>query len=398
MKRVILISIAFLFVAVFSFELISKDPGYVIVSYRNSTYEMTLWFALFCVVAILIGFRLIYRLFRKIYDSIASSVSWLSENKTKTATRRTREGMVHFLEGNWRDAKRNLMSAAKHTEAPLLHYLASARSAFELGDTKETERLLLEAQKIAPENSLSVLLSQARLLLADKKYQESLDVLQKASKQSPNHPVVIDLLRQNYWALRDWSSLIDLLPSLRNAQVMGDEHLAAFEKDIFSSYLKSLSHAEQASVESYQKAWKSLPKKLSTDEQLIAEYVGLLLRANMHDEAESVLRSSLKKVWSSNLAGLYGKALSSKPREQMSVAEKWLREHPDDAPLLATLGRLSVRNELWGKARDYFEISLRFQEKPEIYAELAKLFAQLGEHEKSTSLYQKGLLLSTATH
>ena len=67
----------------------------------------------------------------------------------------------------------------------------------------------------------------------------------------------------------------------------------------------------------------------------------------------------------------------------MQHAEAWLDAHSSDAELLLTLGRLSLRNELWGKAREYFERSLRQSNGQEAFAELARLLLSLKEQEKS---------------
>ena len=75
----------------------------------------------------------------------------------------------------------------------------------------------------------------------------------------------------------------------------------------------------------------------------------------------------------------------------MQTAEGWLKTHPEDPSLLLTLGRLSLQNRLWGKARDYLEASLRLQRNPEACAELARLLAGLGENERSNALFQEGL-------
>jgi Uncharacterized enzyme of heme biosynthesis len=91
----------------------------------------------------------------------------------------------------------------------------------------------------------------------------------------------------------------------------------------------------------------------------------------------------------------YGLLASSKPAEQLSQIEKWLLNHGNDAALLLAAARLAMRNQLWGKARGYFEQSIALTPCPAAYAELAALIAQLGDHQLSTSLYQKGLLLST---
>ena len=61
--------------------------------------------------------------------------------------------------------------------------------------------------------------------------------------------------------------------------------------------------------------------------------------------------------------------------------------------LLLALGRISLRNELWGKARDYLEARLRFDHRPETCAELARLLAQLGDTESSNRLFQQGVVL-----
>ena len=57
------------------------------------------------------------------------------------------------------------------------------------------------------------------------------------------------------------------------------------------------------------------------------------------------------------------------------------------------MGRLSLRNNLWGKARDYFETSHRLQPSAETCAELARLLFSLGERELSAQFYREGLLL-----
>jgi HemY protein len=110
-------------------------------------------------------------------------------------------------------------------------------------------------------------------------------------------------------------------------------------------------------------------------------------------EAEELLRSFLKQHYDSALVRLYGLLHGRDPGKQLQAAEGWLKQHPQDAGLLLSLGRLCLHSQLWGKARGYLESSLTFQRHPETCAELARLLAQLGELERSNTLFQESLSL-----
>jgi HemY protein len=108
-------------------------------------------------------------------------------------------------------------------------------------------------------------------------------------------------------------------------------------------------------------------------------------------EAEALLHHALKRDYDGRLVRLYGLLRGKDPARQLQAAEGWLKQHPQDAGLLLTVGRLCLQNQLWGKAREYFESSLVFQRDPETCAELARLLARLGEVERSNQLFQEGL-------
>lgn len=125
---------------------------------------------------------------------------------------------------------------------------------------------------------------------------------------------------------------------------------------------------------------------------IIIEYTNSLLSLGEGSEAEVLLRKSLQKNWDNRLVERYGLVEGQDTSRQLLQAENWLKERPGNATLLLALGRLAMRNKLWGKARDYFSSSLKIHGSAGAYAEMARLLAHLGEHEKSTEYYQQGLL------
>ena len=154
--------------------------------------------------------------------------------------------------------------------------------------------------------------------------------------------------------------------------------------------------AEKQNVEELHTAWQRLPKELLRNSVVVSHYAKLLKAANDGDTAERILREQLKRDWQKNLVIQYGLVETSLPEKQLGRAEIWLKDHGDDAALLLSLGRICMRNELWGKAREYFESSYQLERSGETCAELGRLLASLGEHEQSNRYFQEGLLLSTS--
>ena len=96
--------------------------------------------------------------------------------------------------------------------------------------------------------------------------------------------------------------------------------------------------------------------------------------------ARELLERSLAAEWNGGLVQLYGELPTMDPRRaqeearmRIEHAERWLREHAQDAQLLAALGRLCMAAELWGKAQNYLEASLSFGESRAAQLELARL-------------------------
>ena len=378
-------------------ELIKKDSGYILISIGNHTLATSFWVGIIIVLLFCTAIYYLIKLLKITLRSFGVSFSFFANAKSRQYTRRTYRGLIHYIEGNWQAAKKDLLSVVKQSDQPLVHYLAAAHSAHEMGDGEESQRLLALAEEKAPENELVVLLSQAKIQLADKQYEQSLASLQRALTISPNHPVVLDLLRENYIRLLDWQALMDLLPLLKASKRYTPEVFSELQLNTHQAYLESLyQQADKAERgETLWAKWESLPKAMRKTPQLLASFASILLKLEEYERLEPLLRQVLNKHWSQELVEAYGQTRFSRPSDQLLVAEQWLRDHPDDSTLLLALARIAMRNELWGKARSYFERSIQLKEIPEAYAELAALMAQLGEHERSASLYQKGLLLTT---
>ena len=377
-----------------------ENGGYILIVYGNYTIDMSLWALLLILVAIWLIWKGIKGTIRLLIEPGQKFFRERGPIKQQRYRSRTAKGLLQYIEGHWDQARRTLKRSAKHSDMPVLNYLAAADSAYEMGDQEDASRLLAKAREVAPDAELAVGLSQARMYLRDEHYEEALAILGRLHSQSSNHPLILRLLNNAYRGLKDWRSLEKLLPDFRRYKVFNKRAMARVEAEVYSSLLSSLSAQAKKSgrttdVDALIQVWHDMPKHVREVKRVLLSYITSLYQLGEANRAETLLRKSLKVNWDDALVRLYGIVESDDLHKQLITAEGWLRQRPNDAELMLSLGRLSQRNQLWGKARDYLESSIALKAQPETYAELARLMVQLGEHEKSAEYYQEGLALST---
>ena len=141
------------------------------------------------------------------------------------------------------------------------------------------------------------------------------------------------------------------------------------------------------------KYWNKFTKNFVPDHALISRYVDVLIDRDVPSEAAKVLENALQNVASDMLVRQYSllalRLSDTAATQQLQNAEVWLDSRPNDAQLLLALGRISLRNQQWGKARKYFEASLRKQAGTEAFAELARLLHSLKEQGHSPQFLQE---------
>jgi len=158
-----------------------------------------------------------------------------------------------------------------------------------------------------------------------------------------------------------------------------------------------LSFSAAADLDGLNAGWTQLPSSVRQDQGLRAVYIEQLLRLGAHAEAGRLLREQLGEEWNERFVYLFGDTRESDVAAQQTQAEHWLEKHPHDPVLLLSLGKISLRNRLWGKARSYLEASISGRPTAEAYHLLATLLEQLEEPEAAADCYRKGLALSGAS-
>lgn len=360
--------------------LVVRDPGYVLISYGDMALETSLWFALILLGAAYLGIRILMWVFSRTLSSTGRFGSWMRQRKASKAQKQTVRGLLLMAEGQWAEARKILVSAAREVHTPLINYLSAARAAHELGDTDGRDELLRQAHQSTPGSRLAVGLTQAELQQSAAQWEQSLATLLQLQSAAPKHPQVLSMLCAVYQQLEDWQALIELLPEVRRRKIFTDADFGKLQRTAWENRLRQAGGGAEA-------IWSALPKDLRRHPELVTAYAWALVGAQdstgtQKDAAEGAIRSALQQNWDDALVLLYGQVTSADPGRQLVVAEGWLKERPNDPKLLLTLGRICLMNSEWAKAREYFETSLRLQRSTDVYGELGRLCVALGDSER----------------
>ena len=394
MKRAYLLVVVAIVVATLLGIAVARHSGYVLIAYDTFRYESSLWATLALVAAVILALWLLRVVIGLVFTSTGLVNPWSRHNRSRRTRIAIEQGQMDLAEGRWASAQKHLHRAAEAERQPLLYYLGAARAANELGRTEDSDNLLERALERQPQAELAIALTHAQLQVDRGDTEAALVTLQAMHERHPHNAQVLRQLQRLYQQRGDWSALIRLMPELRKDKVLSAKELADLERRAWGENLSLAVQREddgQAARQSLERAWQQLTNAQRQEPQLVLAYAEQLRQLGAEGTAEEVLRTALKREYESHLARLYGLVRGSDPARQLQTAEGWLKTHADDPSLLLTLGRLSLQNRLWGKARDYLEDSLRLQRNPETCAELARLLAGLGDNERSNALFQEGL-------
>ena len=391
--RLFMVSLALLVVAVLLGGVLLKDTGIVVIAMHGQVVRTSfVFFVVLVTVAVLLGlwsWRLLYRLWRAPRDLR----NWSKRRQEHKALQALSSGFLALVQGNWRDAERFLSDGARRSEKPLLYYLGAARAAQAQKAAERQSFYLQMASGQGDEATLPVLLTQMEAALHEQHLEEARATLEKLQAIDRNDDQVLRMELAYRRAAREWSPLLELTPKLAKRHLLGEEQQNAIEREAIDGLLtEAEQQREPAEIKA---AWEQVSKARRQSPESILRYARALAKGGEHASAYDLVLGFLKKHWDGQLVRLFGELPSKDGLRQLKTAEGWLHDHSDEPDLLFTLGRLALRNGLWGKARSYLEGLIDKAPTPEAYRLLAEAQEQLGDRDAALRCHRQGLQLAT---
>ena len=366
------------------------NDGYVLVVLPPWRAEVSLNLAL----AVLFGgFVLLYAALRTISLTLGlpARVRAYRESRRKEKAAAVFEDAVRLLfEGRFGHALKKAAEAHDAGEAPGLAALIAARAAQRMRESAKQEAWLDRATQHDARTEAARLMLEAEMYLDARRFAEAIVVLERLQQLSGRHIAALRLELRAQQGAGNWNEVLRLARQLEKRDALPSE---AARELIVRAHCENI--ALQAGDVGLLLAYLREVPEREHHPRLAREAVRCLTALGAHASARLIIEAQLTREWDSELVARYGDADGDVPA-RIATAERWLAEHPRDAALMMTLGRLCVRQQLWGKAQSYLEAAMSIEDTPAVRLALASLAEQLDRQGEADRHYRAAAQLSVS--
>ena len=331
----------------------------------------------FLAVLVVIGFALGYFVVRAVWHTLRlpSHVRAYRRRRRAEAGHAATLGAIQALfEGRFVRAEQLASKAIDMGAAPGLAGLLGARAAQRLRDFGRRDQWLERSKQDDGEWRVAQLMTEAELLLDERRFHEARAVLQELHAAGPRHVAALFLMLRAEQGMSNWEEVLRIANALEKHDAMPPEALDSMRANAYVALLSR----RPLDRESLVRQWESTPRSERVKPRIAAIAARAFMQIGECRRAHRVIEDALERTWDGTLALLYGECVDTDALDRLERAENWLRDRPGEAELLLTLGRLCVQRELWGKAQSYLEASLATRPTQAAHIALAKLHEQLG--------------------
>ena len=363
------------------------NDGYVLLVLPPWRAEVSLNLMILALLALFAAF---YALLRGLALTLG-----LPQRVSEYRARRQREkaGLVFqdavrlLFEGRFGQALKKASEAHAAGTAPGLSALIAARAAQRMRESEKQQGWMERATLDDPRTEAATLMLEAEMMNEARRFDEALLALERLQTKQGRHIAALRLELRARQGAGDWDGVLKLarqldkraaLPAEVVREVRTQAHLGniakrAADQGLLTAYLRALPAEERS-------------------QRVVLAAARALMAQGAESEAqkliEAVLDTASNDEWQPELVAIYGRLTGGEQTARIAKAEGWLRKHPEDARLLKALGRMCLRQRLWGKAQSYLEASLAVRDTPEGHLELARLFDQLERPEEANKHYR----------
>ncbi len=365
------------------------STGYVLVVSPPYRIELSLNLLLLLLVATFGVFYFVVRM-------IAATVGLPAQIREFRAARRRRKARAtlasalrEYFAGRYARAEKAAQRALDMGEQPDLSAIVAARAAHGLRAYDRRDDYLSRAAAAAGHNDPTQVVTEAELLLEQRRSQEALDALRRLRRP---HTAALRLELRAQQEMRNWEQTFTLVNELQRRKVFDAEEATEIRRAALIENLRR----NALDMTGLEEAWRKMSAKERTDNRIAAAAARCFIALGGCAQAHRIIEEALESSWDSDVVALYAECDGGDARQRIERAESWLKSYPRDAVLLLALGKLCAASELWGKAQSYLEASIAINPTYSAHLALADLHETLGNAEVARFHQRESLDLALA--
>jgi HemY protein len=363
----------------FGWHWVAEDPGYVLVQLRGWQAETT-------AVAAIVILLLAWALLSALWFAVRWPFGAFTRRHRRLSRRKMSDGLLALMEGRHGDAERDLHRASRLDVLRGPALLAAAEAASRRGENSRALSTLDEAAQVAPRGARVL---RARVLRREGRPAEAVNLLAADADAGSLTPGGWRELALAALASGDTRRARQALEPLQKSGSLSTKTFAVLEGQVLAASLRGASDAAALNT-----LWSQLPKTQRRVPAAVDAYARQAASFGMVLPAMDEVESALRREWSPLLIETYGALGGEDIEARLRRAESWLDAHPNDAALLLTLGRMCVRQGLWGKAAQYLERSLALTPSSGAWESLGDVYAGQDDAALAQRCYRNALALA----
>ena len=366
-------SLIFIFVSVlFAVVLVLalNYPGEITVKLANYP-NITINFYFFIVVLIVLG--LLLSSLSKMISSLVRLPTLLNKinyrRRTEKDAQLFHEGLNLYLRGDYAQAARLLLKAAKSKANPRVLACLFAADAALLDNDAETAHRAIILTGAAPGEDIAADIIAADLAIGDESPERVAVRINEIIAGKTNNLRAIRMLIKLCDKRGAWHLAEQALGQLDNALHDAPHRQQQIRTQITSALMRRA--AEQKDKQRFDRLWQQTDE--TTREALLECYITLLVQLGDTKEAEHYLEKVIAHDYNEVAIAQYGLLPDIGVDHRIKRTEQWLAKHPENPALLLCLARLYRSNARLDKAKEYFEKSLAVKPDYQAWQELNAL-------------------------
>lgn len=347
MKKVLLIALLVLLLAVGLGQWLLNDPGYVLIVRGHWRLEASLGLWLLLLLAAWVATVFVVLLLVWLWRRLAPRHLSLRVGNYLTR-RRLERGLMALGNGDWKRAAK-LFAAAGSGDWAAPGLLGAAFAYQQLSQIEQRDASLDAVASDRYGASFAIWLS---LFWRSREGQPVAALLEEQLAHAPNNLPLRRLAAELAEREQRWRALRKHLRHLPKSE----QQQTARQQRLWRGLLQQTASEEpdtEKRVQALRQCWREVPTALKKQPELALQYAGYLAQSRDAEGALKILGESIERGWDARFVPLLEDLPCPDPIVFLALLEKWQQLCPEAAELKLLAGRAALKANLWGKAEQH---------------------------------------------